>query len=184
VEQSDLFQRLNSKPMKRVYLTQFILIPMFTFLKNFFKNVFSTNISYTTVPNCPNILSKAHESDACYDLQSNEYLTIKPGCSDLVKTGIYLELPRNWEAQVRPRSGMALKYVVTVLNSPGTIDAKYRGELAAIVINHGKNDFKIEKGDRIAQIKFERVPKTKLIKKDKISLNTERGEKGFGSSGK
>lgn len=170
--------------MKRVYIKDFILIPMFNFLKNLLKNVFSINISYTTLPNCENILSKAHESDACYDLQSNEFVTIKPGCSDLVKTGILLELPNNWEAQIRPRSGMALKHGITVLNAPGTIDEKYRGELAVILINHGQNDFKIGKGDRIAQIKFEKVPKVKVIKKDQISLNTERGARGFGSSGK
>ena len=157
---------------------------MFTYFKNLFKNVFSTNISYTTLPNCENVLSKAHESDACYDLQSNEFVTIKPGCSDLVKTGVLLELPNNWEAQIRPRSGNALKYGITVLNSPGTIDSKYRGELAVIVINHGTEPFPINKGDRIAQIKFEKVPKVNLIKKDQISLNTERGARGFGSSGK
>ena len=157
---------------------------MFTYFKNLFKNVFSTNISYTTLPNCENVLSKAHESDACYDLQSNEFVTIKPGCSDLVKTGVLLELPNNWEAQIRPRSGNALKYGITVLNSPGTIDSKYRGELAVIVINHGTEPFPIKKGDRIAQIKFEKVPKVNLIKKDQISLNTERGARGFGSSGK
>lgn len=170
--------------MKRVYFKNFILIPMFTYFKNLFKNVFSTNISYTTLPNCENVLSKAHESDACYDLQSNEFVTIKPGCSDLVKTGVLLELPNNWEVQVRPRSGNALKYAITILNSPGTIDSKYRGEIGVIIINHGTTFFKIEKGDRIAQIKFEKVPKVNLIKKDQISLNTERGARGFGSSGK
>ena len=170
--------------MKRIYIKYFIIIPMFNFLRNFFQNVFTTNISYTTVPYCENVLSKAYESDACYDLQSNEYVNIKPGTVELVKTGILLELPSNWEAQVRPRSGIAAKHAVTVLNTPGTIDEKYRGELQVIVINHGTETFSIKKGDRIAQIKFERVPKTKLVKKNKISLNTERGEKGFGSSGK
>ena len=101
-----------------------------------------------------------------------------------MKTGIFLELPNNWEAQVRPRSGIALKHGVTVLNTPGTIDSKYRGELAVILVNFGSNTFSIKKGDRIAQIKFEKVPKVKLNLVSKISLNTERGDKGFGSSGK
>lgn len=173
--------------MKRVYLKNFILIPMFTSLLIFFKrfkNVFSTNISYTTLSDCENVLSKAHESDACYDLQSNEYITIEPNTIELVKTGLFLELPNNWEAQIRPRCGIALKHGVTVLNTPGTIDSKYRGELAVILINHGTKPFIIEKGDRIAQIKFEKVPKVKVKKVNKIRSNTERGEKGFGSSGK
>ena len=157
---------------------------MFTYFKNLFQNAFSTNISYTTISNCENVLSKAHESDACYDLQSNEYINIKPNSIELVKTGIFLELPNNWEVQVRPRSGIALKHGVTVLNTPGTIDSKYRGELAVILINHGTKDFVIQKGDRIAQIKFEKVPKVRLNWKSKISLITERGIKGFGSSGK
>lgn len=170
--------------MKRLYIKEYILIPMFNYFRNLFQNAFSTNISYTTIPNCSNILSKAHESDACYDLQSNEYINIKPNSIELVKTGIFLELPNNWEAQVRPRSGIALKHGVTVLNTPGTIDSKYRGELAVILVNFGSETFSIKKGDRIAQIKFEKVPKVKLIKKDKISLSTERGNKGFGSSGR
>lgn len=170
--------------MKRIYIKEYILIPMFTYFKNLFQNAFSTNISYTVVPNCENVLSKAHESDACYDLQSNEYVNIKPNSIELVKTGIFLELPNNWEVQVRPRSGIALKHGVTVLNTPGTIDSKYRGELAVILVNFGSDTFSIKKGDRIAQIKFEKVPKVKLNSVSKISLNTERGDKGFGSSGK
>lgn len=170
--------------MKRIYIKEYILIPMFTYFKNLFQNAFSTNISYTVVPNCENVLSKAHESDACYDLQSNEYINIKPNSVELVKTGVLVELPDNWEIQVRPRSGNAIKYSITVLNSPGTIDSKYRGELAVILANFGNETFPIKKGDRIAQIKFEKVPKVKLNLVSKISLNTERGDKGFGSSGK
>ena len=96
--------------------------------------------------------------------------------------GFCLQLPSNFEAQVRPRSGLALKNSITVLNSPGTIDSDYRGEVKVILINHGLKSFSIEKGMRIAQIIFQELPKFKVTKVNKLS-ETNRGEGGFGSTG-
>lgn len=91
-------------------------------------------------------------------------------------------MPEGTEAQVRPRSGLALKHGITVLNSPGTIDAGYRGEIGVILINHGKEPFTIEKGMRIAQLVVQYVPQVFIEETDELS-DTERGDKGFGSSG-
>ena len=91
-------------------------------------------------------------------------------------------MPKNFEAQVRPRSGIALKNSVTVLNSPGTIDSDYRGEICAILINHGENPFKIDRGMRIAQIIFAQLPEINLKEVIKIK-ESDRGEGGFGSTG-
>lgn len=100
-----------------------------------------------------------------------------------VGTGIYLEMPLGCEAQVRPRSGLALKYGVTVLNAPGTVDSDYRGEVRIILINHGKEDFPIEPGDRIAQIVFAQVAQVEL--ENVCDLNeTARAAGGFGSTGR
>lgn len=109
--------------------------------------------------------------------------TIEVGRRKLIKTGLFLEIPTGYEAQVRPRSGLALKNGITVLNSPGTIDADYRGEVGVILINHGSVPFNISHGDRIAQIVFAKVEQAEL--KEDINLSeTERGEGGFGSTGK
>src|SRR5690554_5095133 len=95
---------------------------------------------------------RANEGDAGLDLFSIEEQIINPGESALVRTGLQIELPKGTEAQIRPRSGLALKHSITVLNSPGTIDEGYRGEIKVILINHGKEEFKIEKHMRIAQM--------------------------------
>ena len=100
-----------------------------------------------------------------------------------VKTGIYLEMPSNFEAQIRPRSGLALKSGITVLNSPGTIDSDYRGEIAVILINHSKKPFEINNGDRIAQLVFSSVEKISW-KHVGVLTQTERNKGGFGSTGK
>lgn len=125
---------------------------------------------------------QANKGDAGLDVFAAEEKLIKKGAAELVSTGIVLELPLGTEAQVRPRSGLALKHAVTVLNSPGTIDEGYRGEVKIILINHGENDFKVEKGMRIAQIVIAPVPKVNIIQVDKITTS-ERGINGFGSSG-
>lgn len=122
------------------------------------------------------------EGSAGADIMANESGLIKPGEIKLVKTGIFLEIPEGYEAQVRPRSGLALKYGVTVLNAPGTIDSDYRGEVGVILINHSKNDFFYNKGDRIAQLIFSEVIRAKFVKTEKIS-ETKRGVGGFGHSG-
>ncbi|MFA5559303.1 MAG: dUTP diphosphatase [Methanofastidiosum sp.] len=100
----------------------------------------------------------------------------------LIKTGLHIELPENVEAQIRPRSGLALKYGITVLNTPGTVDSDYRGDIGVILINLGNESFVIKKGDRVAQIVFNKVEKFDLQVVDKLS-ETIRGEDGFNSTG-
>ncbi len=124
----------------------------------------------------------AHPGDAGLDLYSVEGLEIAPGASCTVKTGIAIELPPNTEAQVRPRSGLAAKHGITVLNTPGTIDEGYRGEVGVILINHGQQPFAIEKGMRIAQMVVKPVITVDVQEVDSLS-QTRRGEGGFGSSG-
>ena len=108
---------------------------------------------------------------------------IKAGKRGIVGTGLYIELPEGYEAQVRPRSGLAFKHGVTVLNAPGTIDSDYRGEIRVILINLGEEDFAIEPGDRIAQMVFAPVTKAELETADELG-ETARAEGGFGSTGK
>lgn len=124
----------------------------------------------------------ANPGDAGLDLYSVEEKVIQPGEAELIATGMIIELPRGTEAQVRPRSGLALKHQVTVLNSPGTIDEGYRGEVKVILINHGKKEFKVEKQMRIAQMIVAPVSKVNVIEVKDVS-DTERGEGGFGSTG-
>ncbi|MFN5443446.1 MAG: dUTP diphosphatase [Crocinitomicaceae bacterium] len=112
-----------------------------------------------------------------------ESITLKPFERKLVKTGLFLEIPIGYEAQVRPRSGFALKNGVTVLNSPGTIDADYRGEVGVILINLSQEKVEIHSGDRIAQLVFAKVEQAEWTEVETLS-ETERGEGGFGSTGK
>ena len=109
-------------------------------------------------------------------------VTIAPGAYVFVPTGLTLELPPGTEAQVRPRSGLAAKFGVTVLNSPGTIDADYRGEVQVLLINHGSEPFVIRRGDRIAQMVIASVVQAKLVEAKALSA-TRRGACGFGSTG-
>jgi len=129
----------------------------------------------------------AYESplSAGMDLRAdiNESLILKPGMRHLVPTGLYIELPEGHEAQVRPRSGLAIKYGVTVLNSPGTVDADYRGEIKVILINHGQEDFTINNGDRIAQLIIAKHERAEWNVVEELQ-SSERGAGGFGSTGK
>lgn len=109
-------------------------------------------------------------------------VTIAPGARTLIPTGLTMALPAGTEAQVRPRSGLALKRGVTVLNTPGTIDSDYRGEVQVILINHGSENFTVNRGDRIAQIVIQRVPRIQFAIVDTLD-ETERGSGGFGSTG-
>ena len=109
-------------------------------------------------------------------------IVLKPGQRALVPTGLHLEIPPGYEGQVRPRSGLAVKHGVTVLNAPGTIDSDYRGELKVILVNLGAEDFSIRSGDRIAQIVF--CPVTRVVFHHAQSISeTPRGGGGFGSTG-
>jgi len=112
----------------------------------------------------------------------NTTVTILPGARALIPTGFVFEIPKKMEAQVRPRSGLAIKHGVTVLNSPGTIDSDYRGEVAVILINLGKEPFVVARGERIAQMIIAPVERAKLREVATIS-ETERGAGGFGSTG-
>lgn len=113
----------------------------------------------------------------------NEPVTIRPFERKKIPVGICIELPKGYEAQIRPRSGLAMKYGITLLNTPGTIDWDYRGEISVIVINLGTDDFTIKKGDRIAQMVFNKVEIPIVEVVDEIEC-TSRGINGFGSTGK
>ena len=113
----------------------------------------------------------------------NEKISLLPQDRILVKTGLHLEIPQGYEAQVRPRSGLALKNGITVLNSPGTIDADYRGEVGVVLINHSKDIFYINNGDRIAQLVFAKHEQATLVRVSVLD-ESERSEGGFGSTGK
>ena len=126
---------------------------------------------------------KAHASDAAWDLRAREALELPVGRSTLVPTGVFIELPPNYEAQIRPRSGLALKHDLMLTNSPGTVDSGYRGEVGVIMYNGGKEPFKIERGDRIAQMVICRLPEVTLEQCKELS-GSDRGAGGFGSSGK
>jgi dUTP pyrophosphatase len=125
-------------------------------------------------------------SSAGLDLQAaiapQTTLVIEPGSRELVPTGLAIELPEGFEAQIRPRSGLALKKGVTLVNTPGTIDADYRGEIGVIVINHGAEPFEIVRGDRIAQMIVAPVVQARLVEVDELS-SSDRGAGGFGSTG-
>lgn len=124
----------------------------------------------------------AHSGDAGLDLFSVEETLIRSMERKLVSTGIKIQLPENTEAQVRPRSGLALKYGITLLNSPGTVDEGYRGEIKVLMINLGEKPFLVEKGMKIAQMVVKPVEQVCIEEVDELS-DTERGQKGFGSTG-
>ena len=122
-----------------------------------------------------------HDGDAGLDLYSTEDYNLKPGERVLVSIGIKIAVPKGYEAQVRPKSGLALNHGLAVLNTPGTIDSGYRGEVGVIVINLGKEVVRIEKGKKIAQMVFNKVEEA-TFSEEKLD-NTKRGSGGFGSTG-
>ena len=124
----------------------------------------------------------AHPSDAGMDVRSVDALVLAPGKRALVHTGLVINLPPLYEAQVRPRSGLALKQGVTVLNTPGTIDSGYRGEIGVILVNLGERDFEIRKGDKIAQLVIAPVTQPEVAETTEVDV-TDRGAGGFGSTG-
>ena len=127
--------------------------------------------------------AKAHSDDAAYDLRSAVDMILPVGKSVLVPTGIFMEIPVGFEAQIRPRSGLALKHNLTLTNSPGTIDAGYRGEVGIIMFNHGPAEFEVRRGDRIAQMVIAKLTSCELVAADDLS-DSSRGAGGFGSTGK
>jgi dUTP pyrophosphatase len=143
-----------------------------------------TTVKIKRLPNNEDLPLPAYETAgaAGMDLRASEAVTLKPGSRHLVPTGLSIGLPAGFEAQVRPRSGLAVKHGVTVLNSPGTIDCDYRGEVKVPLINHGQEDFVIARGDRIAQMVI--APVTRISWQEVDGLDeTARGTGGFGSSG-
>jgi len=126
---------------------------------------------------------KAHPDDAAYDLRARCDMELPVRRSVLVPTGLFLELPTGFEGQVRPRSGLALKHDLMLTNSPGTIDAGYRGEVGVILYNGGTEVFPVHRGDRIAQLVIARLADAELEEAGELSA-TSRGENGFGSTGR
>ena len=120
---------------------------------------------------------------AGFDLHSIEDAIINPGERKLIGTGLAFEIEFGYEVQIRPRSGLAYKYGITVLNTPGTIDSDYRGEIKILLINHGQESFEIKKGERIAQAVIAPVIQAQIVEVDELN-DTERGAGGFGSTGK
>lgn len=143
-----------------------------------------TTVDIKRLPSGEGLPLPAYETAgaAGMDLRAAEAVTLKPGARHLVPTGFSIALPLGFEAQVRPRSGLAVKHGVTVLNSPGTIDCDYRGEVKVPLINHGHDDFVIARGDRIAQMVIAPVTRVKWNEVDELD-DTARGAGGFGSSG-
>jgi len=119
---------------------------------------------------------------AGFDLHSIEDVVLNPGERKLIKTGLAFEIEKGYEVQIRPRSGLAYKYGITVLNSPGTIDSDYRGEIKVLLINHSNEAFNIKKGDRIAQGVLAKVIEANIIEVKELNV-TSRGDRGFGSTG-
>ena len=129
---------------------------------------------------CP---KKAHPDDAGYDLYSRIDAVLDPLSGMVIPVGFAMELPSGYEAQIRPRSGLAAKHHITVTNSPGTVDANYRGEVKAILYNLGREPFIIQRGDRIAQMVICKLPEIDLVETTELS-QPDRNTNGFGSTGK
>jgi len=148
----------------------------------------SVTIAFVRLDHAEGLPLPAYESEgaAGMDLRAaladGEALTLAPGATALVPTGLSLQIPPDFEGQVRPRSGLAAKHGVTVLNAPGTIDSDYRGEVKIILINHGPAPFVIMRGDRIAQLVIAAVTRAALAEAETLG-DTARGAGGFGSTG-
>lgn len=138
-----------------------------------------------TAENPEYLPSYATAQSAGADLRAclKEPKQIEPGASLLIPTGLKMEIPEGYEIQIRPRSGLAFKHQITVLNAPGTIDADYRGELCVLLINHGKQSFLVESGMRIAQMVLAPVVQVEFMHQDAPLTATARGEGGFGHTG-
>ena len=121
--------------------------------------------------------------DLCAAIEADESLVIAPGDYAMVPTGLAIALPEGYEAQIRPRSGLAAKHGITLLNSPGTVDADYRGEVKILLINHGKEPFELRRGERVAQMVVAQFSAVELVEVDELDA-TERGMGGHGSTGR
>jgi dUTP pyrophosphatase len=149
----------------------------------------ATSVKFTNLPHAEGLPFPRYQSEDASGMDliaatpEGIAVTIGAGQRALIPTGLVIELPKGIEAQVRPRSGLALRYGVTVLNSPGTIDADYRGEISVILANFGDKPFSVNRGERIAQLVFARVERVELAAHQELN-QTVRGQKGFGSTGR
>ena len=144
----------------------------------------SVSVKFKMLPECCDLApEKAHPDDAAYDLRSRVDMELAAGKTSLVPTGLFLELPVGYEAQIRCRSGLALKHDLSLPNAPGTIDAGYRGEVGVIIFNRGEKPFPVKRGDRIAQMVISKLPEIELVEVEELAASG-RGEGGFGSTGK
>ena len=144
----------------------------------------SVTVRFKMLPECRDLApAKAHPDDAAYDLRSRADMELAPGRTSLVPTGLFLELPVGFEAQIRCRSGLALKHDLSLPNAPGTIDAGYRGEVGVIIFNRGEKPFPVKRGDRIAQMVIAKCEQAETVLVESLS-ETERGAGGFGHTGK
>ena len=144
----------------------------------------NVTVKFKMLPDCRDLAPrKAHADDAAYDLRSRLQLVITPKTTVLVPTGLFLEIPPGYEAQIRSRSGLALKNGLSLPNAPGTIDAGYRGEVGVILYNRSEVPFRIRRGDRIAQMVIAKLPEVELVEVEELEAST-RGAGGFGSTGK
>ena len=147
-----------------------------------------TQLSIVRLPHSEGLELPAYETDqaAGMDLRAavaaNSPMVLQPGKRCLVPTGLVMEIPNGFEGQIRPRSGLAFKHGITCLNTPGTIDSDYRGEVMVLLINHGDEPFAIERGMRIAQMVIAPVTQVTIIEAD-LASDTTRGSGGFGSTG-
>ncbi|MEM3113357.1 MAG: dUTP diphosphatase [Candidatus Pacearchaeota archaeon] len=123
----------------------------------------------------------AREGDAGFDLFSTMNYKLKPGERKLIGTGLAFEIPKGYEIQLRPRSGLALKNGISLVNTPGTVDSGYRGEIGLIVINHGNEIFEIKSGDKIAQAVLNKIESAEFVEVPYLN-ESERGDRGFGHS--
>ena len=123
-----------------------------------------------------------HEGDAGFDLYSTEDAILKPMQRKLIPTGISMAIEKGYEAQIRPKSDLAIEHGITLLNTPGTIDAGYRGEIKVIVINLGEKEYRIEKGKKICQVVFNKIEHPEIIEVQELEASS-RGKGGFGSTG-
>jgi dUTP pyrophosphatase len=152
-------------------------------LKEFHEQAVPPVVKFKKVQSTATIPTRGTSVAAGLDLYSSEAATVEPGQRCMVNTGLKMELPRGYEGQVRPRSGNAVKFGVTVLNSPGTIDEDYRGEIKVLLYNTSPSTFVVNPGDRIAQLVIAAVSYMPPVEVDELS-DTDRGEKGWGSTGR
>lgn len=144
----------------------------------------SCSVKFKRLTKSAMLPTRATSESAGLDLYADEAISLGPGAFAGVSTGFNVEIPVGYEGQVRPRSGLAIKHGISVVNSPGTIDADYRGPLKVVLINHGPGTFDVKPGERIAQLVISPVALVPAQEVDELSTSSTRGEAGFGSTGR